>query len=60
MDRREGVKQYHGKCKDWIGTQTETGKIWEKMRDKVRSSIIKIKKKIVTWRLGRKNWHSKE
>lgn len=30
------------------------------MRDKIKSSTKKIRKKIVVWRLGRKEWHSKE
>lgn len=56
----EGIERYHEECKDWKYTQTEIGKIWEELRNKVKSSIMKIKKKVVTWKLGRKEWHSRE
>lgn len=37
----------------------ETGKIWEEMRDKIKSSTKKIRKKVVVWRLGRKEWQAR-
>lgn len=59
MWTEEGIEHNHRKCKGWVGTQEETGKIWEEMRDKIKRSIRNINKKVVIWKLGRKIWHSK-
>lgn len=59
----EGIEYYHENCKDWICTQEETENLWEEMKTKVKNSIMKIKKKVVTlgsWKLGRKEWKIKK
>lgn len=56
----EGIEHYHEECKDWKYTQTEIGKIWEEMRNKVKYSIMKIKMKVISRKLGKMEWHSKE
>lgn len=56
----EGVKHYHEKCEGWFYTQTKTENIWKVMMEKVKESILKIKRKRMPWNLGRRNWHSIE
>ncbi|KMQ92549.1 flagellar attachment zone protein 1-like protein [Lasius niger] len=56
----EKIEQYNGRCEGWTSTQTENGKIWRELEKKVKNSITKVKKKIIPWKLGRREWHSKE
>jgi len=56
----EGRKEYHEKCEGWSSTQTDTEDIWKEMKEKVRSAITKHKKRIIPWRLGRKEWYNKK
>jgi len=56
----EGRKEYHEKCEGWSSTQIDTKDIWKEMTEKVRSAITKHKKKIIPWRLGRREWYNKE
>lgn len=56
----EGIEHYHEECKDWKYTQTEIGKIWEEMRNKMKYSIMKITMKVISRKLGKMEWHSKE
>lgn len=51
---KEGIEHYREKCKGWISTQVENEKIWEELREKVKSSIMKISKRIIPWKLRRK------
>lgn len=55
----EGVEYYHGKCKGWGCKKTENGEIWKELEEKVRDSIMKVEKRIIPWKLGKKEWHSK-
>ncbi|TGZ36994.1 hypothetical protein DBV15_12441, partial [Temnothorax longispinosus] len=50
----DGRKEYHEKCKGWSSTQINTEDIWKEMKEKIKSAITKQKKKIIPWRLGRK------
>ncbi|XP_067209997.1 uncharacterized protein [Linepithema humile] len=34
--------------------------MWKKMEEKVRDFIMKMDKRIIPWKLGKKEWHSKE
>ncbi|XP_011862183.1 PREDICTED: putative golgin subfamily A member 6-like protein 6, partial [Vollenhovia emeryi] len=56
----EGRREYHEKCEGWKSTQTKTEDIWKEMKEKVKSAITKRKKKIIPWRLGRREWYNKE
>ncbi|XP_011637362.1 trichohyalin-like [Pogonomyrmex barbatus] len=56
----EGIQQYHEKCIGWKCEQTESGRIWKELEEKVKKSITKVKKKIALWKIGRRTWHSKE
>lgn len=56
----EGVEHYHKSCEGWLCTQTQNGEIWRHLEEKVRNSMMKIKRKIISWKLGRRGWHSKE
>ncbi|XP_024868404.1 golgin subfamily A member 6-like protein 2 [Temnothorax curvispinosus] len=38
----------------------EVQDIWKEMKEKVKSAITKQKKRIIPWRLGRKEWYNKE
>ncbi|XP_070162472.1 golgin subfamily A member 6-like protein 22 [Polyergus mexicanus] len=56
----EGIEYYHEKCEGWTCTQTKNGEIWREIENKVNNSILKIRKKIIPWKIGRREWHSKE
>jgi len=57
---REGVEHYHEECEGWTCLSENNEKMWTEMKNKVKKSIMKNKKKVIPWRLGRKEWHSKE
>lgn len=40
--------------------QNETKGIWKEIKEKVRRSITKNKRKIIPWSLGKKVWHNKD
>jgi len=48
------AKSYQENCSGWSCTQTETEGIWKEIRKKVKGSIIKQRKKIIPWRLGKR------
>ncbi|TGZ50575.1 hypothetical protein DBV15_11466, partial [Temnothorax longispinosus] len=48
-----GRREYHEKCEGW-------SRHLEGDERKVKSAITKRKKKIIPWRLGRKEWYNKE
>ncbi|XP_020298200.1 vicilin-like seed storage protein At2g18540 [Pseudomyrmex gracilis] len=54
----EGIEHYHEKCEGC--TETNIEEMWSAMENKVKESIMRVKKKVTPWRLGRKEWHSKE
>ena len=56
----EGIEEYHKRCDGWRCDKTETGEIWKELEEKVREARKRVKKKIKPWRMGRKEWHSKE
>ena len=56
----EGRKEYHEKCKGWSSTQINTEDIWKEIKEKVKSAITKHKKRIIPWRLGRREWYNKK
>ncbi|XP_025074790.1 uncharacterized protein LOC112552838 [Pogonomyrmex barbatus] len=56
----EGIQQYHEKCVGWKCEQTESGRIWKELKEKVKKSITKVKKKIALWKIARRTWHNKE
>ena len=47
-------------CKGWTSTQKETKGIWMEIRDKVKKAIIKQKKRITPWKIGKREWYNKE
>ncbi|XP_039302912.1 uncharacterized protein LOC120357160 [Solenopsis invicta] len=56
----EGIEMYMENCKDWASTQEETEGIWKEISDKIKKSIIKQIKKIIPWKIGKKQWYNKE
>jgi len=54
---QEGIEQYHEKCETC--TKKSSQEIWTEIKKK-EDSITRIKKKVIPWKLGRKEWHSKE
>lgn len=56
----EGREKYRKCCEGWTCEQKENEKIWQELKLKVKSSITKCKKKIGIWKLGNREWHSKE
>lgn len=54
----KGIANYRKRCEGWTSTQIENENIWKELKEKVKSSITK--KKMLIWRLGKKEWHSKE
>lgn len=56
----EGIAEYREKCEEWNCTETENEDIWRELKEKVKSSIPKVKKKIIPWKFGKREWHSKE
>lgn len=53
-------EKYRKCCEGWTCEQKENESIWQELKLKVKSSITKCKKKIGIWKLGKKEWHSKE
>ncbi|KMQ89058.1 hypothetical protein RF55_11351 [Lasius niger] len=56
----EGIRNYQEKCKRWTNTQIENKSMWKELKEKIRSSTTKTRKEIMLWRLGKREWHSKE
>lgn len=56
----EGIKSYHEKCEGWKCTQSNTENLWREIEGKVKKAITKYKRKVITWRLGRRVWYNKE
>jgi len=56
----EGARSYQENCSGWSCTQTETEDIWKEIREKLKGSIIKQRKKIMPWKLGRREWYDRE
>jgi len=57
---QEGIEQYHEKCEGWSCTKESSEEMWTEIKKKVENSITKVKKKLIPWKLGRKEWHNKE
>jgi len=57
---QEGIEQYHEKCEGWTCTKESSEEMWTEIKEKVKDSITKVRKKVIPWKLGRKEWHSKE
>ncbi|XP_076248106.1 uncharacterized protein LOC143187781 [Calliopsis andreniformis] len=55
----EGIIYYHGKCEGWRSTKEDIEGTWGEIAGKVKSSIKKIRRKIIRWKLGKKDWHSR-
>lgn len=56
----EGVKNYQEKCEGWSCTQHETEGISKEIKEKVKDAITKHKRKIIPWRLEKRDWFNKE
>lgn len=63
----EGVKNYQEKWRriikrneGWSCTQHETEGIWKEIKEKVKDAITKHKRKIIPWRLEKRDWFNKE
>ncbi|TGZ47945.1 Axoneme-associated protein [Temnothorax longispinosus] len=56
----DGRREYHEKCEGWSSTQINTEDIWKEIKEKVKSTITKQKKRIIPWRLKRKEWYNKK
>lgn len=56
----EEIAEYREKCEEWNCAKTENEDIWKKLKEKVKCSIPKVKKKIIPWKLRKREWHSKE
>lgn len=56
----EGIEEYHKRCEGWICNRTETEEIWKELEEKVKEARKRERKKIKPWKMGRKEWHSKE
>ncbi|XP_025997477.2 golgin subfamily A member 6-like protein 6 [Solenopsis invicta] len=56
----EGIENYRENCKDWASTRNETEDIWMEIRDKVKQSITKQRKKIKLWKIGERKWYNRE
>ncbi|XP_039304823.1 golgin subfamily A member 6-like protein 22 [Solenopsis invicta] len=44
----------------WASTRNETEDIWREIRDKVKQSITKQRKKIKLWKIGERKWYNRE
>ena len=51
----EGIKSYQEKSKEWRSTREDTEGIWMEIKEKIKSAIKKNKKKILPWKLGKKD-----
>ena len=56
----EGIGHYHLKSEGWFSTEEGNDGAWNELKNKVKESIKKNKLKITPWRLGKREWHSKE
>lgn len=50
----EGVDYYHSNCKGWLCTQSQNKEIWRQFKEKVKNSIMKVKKKVNSVEAGKK------
>lgn len=54
----KGIKYYHRKCEEWTCTQRKMKEIWRELQEK--GSIMKVQKERCSFKMGRRNWYSKE
>lgn len=59
-DNWTGVKNYQEKCEGWSCTQNGTEDIWKEIKEKVKDVITKHKIKIISWKLGKRDWYNKK
>lgn len=56
----EGISRYQENCRGWICKQHNVEGAWTEMREKIKNSLVRYKKKIIPWSLGKKSWYDKE
>jgi len=56
----EGIKSFQEKCAGWRCIQNGTEDIWKEIEGKIKNAITKHRRKILPWKLGRREWYNKE
>lgn len=60
MYGQEELENYRARCEGWTCEKMENDEILNEIKRKLSGAITKIKKKIIAWKIGKEEWHSKE